>query len=269
MSVAIRFEDVHLAYLVPRERIRTLKEYAIRKLKRRIFFDQFEALRGVSFRVETGGALGIVGRNGAGKSTALRVIARILPPTGGRVVVAGKVAPILELGLGLHGELTGRENVMLQGALLGFSRAEMKKRMERIVDFAELQEFIDAPLRTYSTGMAARLAFSVATDVDPDILLIDEVLSVGDERFQIKCEARMTEFRKAGKTIVFVSHSTRQVNEICDRALWIHEGRLVREGPAPEVTDAYHRWSVEGGEVPAPTPLPQPTPLPPPGGEVG
>lgn len=237
-----------MGYLIPRERIRSLKEYAIRRLRRRVFFDQFEALRGVSFEVQTGEALGLIGRNGAGKSTALRVIARIIPPTGGRVVVSGRVAPILELGLGLHGELTGRENVMLQGALLGFSRAEMKRRIPRIVAFAELEEFIDAPLRTYSTGMAARLAFSVATDVDPDILLIDEVLSVGDERFQIKSEARMKEFRRAGKTIVFVSHSARQINETCDRAVWIHEGRVVREGPAAEVTEAYHQWSIGGAE---------------------
>ena len=250
MSVAIRLDDVHVGYLIPRERIRSLKEYAIRRLKRRVFFDQFEALRGVSFQVGTGEALGLIGRNGAGKSTALRVIARIIPPTGGRVVVSGRVAPILELGLGLHGELTGRENVMLQGALLGFSRAEMKRRMGRIVAFAELEEFIDAPLRTYSTGMAARLAFSVATDVDPDVLLIDEVLSVGDERFQIKSEARMMEFRRAGKTIVFVSHSARQVNETCDRAVWIHEGKVVREGPASEVTEAYHQWSIGGAEGP-------------------
>ena len=250
MSVAIRLQDVHVTYLVPRERIRSLKEYAIRKLKRRIFFDQFEALRGVSFEVAHGEALGLVGPNGAGKSTALRVIGRIVPPTEGRVVVTGRVAPILELGLGLHGELTGRENVMLQGALLGFSRAEMKRRMGRIVAFAELEDFIDAPLRTFSTGMAARLAFSVATDVDPDILLIDEVLSVGDERFQIKCEARMNEFRRSGKTIVFVSHSARQVNEVCDRAVWIHEGRVIKAGPAAEVTEAYHRWSLGGEAAP-------------------
>jgi len=254
MSVAVRLEDVHLAYLIPRERIRTLKEYTIRRIQRRVFFDEFEALRGVSFEVGTGQALGIVGPNGAGKSTALRVIARILPPTGGRVVVAGRVAPILELGLGLHGELTGRENVMLQGALLGFSRADMRRRLDGIVAFAELEEFIDSPLRTYSTGMAARLAFSVATDVDPDVLLIDEVLSVGDERFQIKCEARMDEFRRSGKTIVFVSHSARQVNEICDHAVWIHQGRVVRQGAAIEITEAYHRWSVGDTEAPAARP---------------
>ena len=247
MSVSIRLENVRVAYVRPRERIRSLKEYAIRRLQRRIFFDEFEALRGVSFEVGTGHTLGLIGPNGAGKSTALRVIARILPPTGGRVVVAGRVAPILELGGGLHGELTGRENVLLQGALLGFSRREMLRRLDRIVAFAELEEFLDAPLRTYSTGMAARLAFSVATDVDPDILLIDEVLSVGDERFQIKCEARMNAFRESGKTIVFVSHSAKQVVEICDRAVWIHEGQVVQQGAAREVTEAYHRWSVGGG----------------------
>ena len=247
-ALAIRLEDVHVGYLVPRERIRSLKEYAIRRIKSRVFFDRFEALRGVSFEVRAGEALGIVGRNGAGKSTILRVIGRILPPTGGRVIVVGRVAPILELGLGMHGELTGRENVMLQGALLGFSRADMKRRLDRIVAFAELESFIDAPLRTYSTGMAARLTFAVATDVEPDILLIDEVLSVGDERFQIKCEARMNAFRDSGKTIAFVSHSAKQVRETCDRAIWIHEGRIVREGSAAEVTDAYHEWSIAGGE---------------------
>ena len=244
MSISIRLEDVRVAYVRPRERIRSLKEYAIRRLQRRLFFDEFEALRGVSFEVGTGHTLGLIGPNGAGKSTALRVIARILPPTGGRVVVAGRVAPILELGGGLHGELTGRENVLLQGALLGFSRKEMLRRLDRIVAFAELEEFLDAPLRTYSTGMAARLAFAVATDVDPDILLIDEVLSVGDERFQIKCEARMNAFRESGKTIVFVSHSAKQIVEICDRAVWIHEGQVVQQGPAREVTEAYHRWSI-------------------------
>ena len=191
-----------------------------------------------------------MGRNGAGKSTALRVIGRIIPPTGGRVVVAGRVTPILELGLGLHGELTGRENVMLQGALLGFSRTEMKRRLDRIVAFAELEDFVDAPLRTFSTGMAARLAFSVATDVDPDILLIDEALSVGDERFQLKCQARMEEFRRKGKTIVFVSHSTRLVQETCNRAVWIHEGLVVRQGAAAEVAETYHQWSVGGVEAP-------------------
>src|SRR5262249_41845962 len=151
-------------------------------------------------------------------------------------------------------ELTGRENILLQGALLGFSRSEMRRRMDRIIDWSELSEFIDAPMRTYSTGMSARLAFSVASDVDPDILLVDEVFAVGDERFQMKCQERMETFRKAGKTILFVSHSLPQVRETCQRTVWIHEGRVVRDGDTQTVTDAYHLWSVEGGvSLPAPT----------------
>lgn len=247
---AIRLEHVGVEYLVPRERIRSLKEYAIRRLKRRIFFDEFQALRDVSAEVGSGESLGIVGRNGAGKSTLLRVIARVIPPSSGRVLVVGRVAPILELGLGISGELTGRENVLLQGSLLGFSRASMRQRMDRIVEFAELADFIDSPVRTYSTGMAARLSFSVATDVEPDILLIDEVLAVGDERFQLKCEERMRRFRDAGKTIVFVSHSAPLVRQVCSRAIWIHAGAVVADGPADEVTEAYHEWSMAGGAEP-------------------
>jgi ABC-type polysaccharide/polyol phosphate transport system ATPase subunit len=242
---AIRLEGVSVCYRIPRERIRTLKEYAIRQLRRRIVYDDFEALSDISLEIRAGETVGVIGRNGAGKSTLLRLIARIIRPTAGRVVVTGTIAPLLELGLGLHGELTGRENVLLQGALLGFSRSEMKHRMDRIIAFAELEEFIDAPIRTYSTGMTARLAFSVATDVDPDILIVDEALAVGDERFQIKCHDRMEAFRQEGKTVLLVSHSMAQVRNNCRRAVWIHEGRIRRDGEAGEVTEAYHIWSVE------------------------
>ena len=251
MMPAVHLEEVSVRYRVPKERIGSIKEYAIRRLKRRVSYDDFEALRDVSVEILPGETVGVVGRNGAGKSTLLKLIARVIPPTAGRVVVAGRIAPLLELGLGLHGELTGRENVMLQGALLGFSRAEMKRRLARIVEWAELEEFIDAPIRTYSTGMAARLAFSVATDVDPDILLVDEALAVGDERFQMKCRDRMEAFRKAGKTVLLVSHALASVRENCRRAIWIHEGRVVRDGDAAAVTGAYHDWSV-GGEGCAP-----------------
>lgn len=251
---AIRLEGVSVCYRIPRERIRSIKEYAIRTLKRRIVYDDFEALRGVELEVQAGETVGLVGRNGAGKSTLLRLVARIIQPTTGRVVVAGTIAPLLELGLGLHGELTGRENVLLQGALLGFKRAEMKARMDRIIAFAELEGFIDAPMRTYSTGMAARLAFSVATDVDPDILIVDEALAVGDERFQMKCRDRMEAFRKAGKTVLLVSHAMAQVRENCRRAVWIHEGRIRRDGNVEEVTEAYHLWSVESALAAAAAP---------------
>jgi ABC-type polysaccharide/polyol phosphate transport system ATPase subunit len=259
MMPAIRLEDVSVRYRVPRERIGSLKEYAIRRVRRRMSYDEFEALGHVSMEILPGETVGVVGRNGAGKSTLLKLIACVIPPTAGRAVIAGRIAPLLELGLGLHGELTGRENVMLQGALLGFSRVEMKRRLARIVEWAELEEFIGAPIRTYSTGMMARLAFSVATDVDPDILLVDEALSVGDERFQLKCLDRMESFRRAGKTVLLVSHALAQVRDNCRRAIWLHEGRLVRDGDSATVTGAYHEWSVGGkGFLPASFPTPAP-----------
>ena len=161
---------------------------------------------------------------------------------------------LLELGLGFHSELTGRENIMLQGTLLGFSRGEMRRRTPRIVEWAEIEEFIDAPIRTYSSGMAARLAFSVATDVEPDILLVDEALAVGDEGFQLKCHQRIEDFRKAGKTVLFVSHALSQVRENCRRAVWVHEGRIIRDGDASSVTELYHRWSL-GEQVALPQAL--------------
>jgi ABC-type polysaccharide/polyol phosphate transport system ATPase subunit len=244
MPAVIRLENVTMRYRVPRERIRSLKEYAIRRVKRQVVYDDFEALHAISLSVEAGERVGVIGRNGAGKSTLFRVISRVLPPGEGRVYVAGRIAPILELGLGFHGELTGRENVMLQGALLGFSRAETRRRLDRIVEWAELQEFIDAPIRTFSTGMSARLAFAVATDVDPDILLVDEALSVGDEKFQRKCHDRMDGLRARGKTFMLVSHSLSQIRDNCDRAIWLHHGRVVGDGRVDEVADAYHQWSL-------------------------
>lgn len=250
MDLSVSLDNVTVRYRVSRERIGSLKEYAIRRLKHKFFYDEFTALQNVSIRIANGDAVGLIGRNGAGKSTLLRVMARVIRPTEGRVVIAGRVAPILELGLGFHGELTGRENVLLQGALLGFSRSAMRRRLDDIVAFAELEDFIEAPIRTYSSGMAARLAFAVATDVDPDILLIDEALSVGDERFRIKCEARMQSFRDAGKTILFVSHSIDQVRLTCGRAVWIHQGAVIRDGDVMSVTEAYHQWSIAGGAVP-------------------
>ena len=246
----IELEKVTLRYRIPRERILSLKEYTIRKIQRRVAYDDLEAVKDVDLKVEAGERIGVIGRNGAGKSTLFRVISRVLPPSDGRVRVEGRVAPILELGLGFHGELTGRENVMLQSALLGYSRAETRQRLDRIVEWAELQDFIDAPTRTYSTGMSARLAFAVATDVDPDILLVDEALAVGDERFQRKCHDRMETLRGRGKTFMLVSHSLNTIRENCDRVVWLHYGRVVRDGDAATVTDAYHQWSLGGSDWP-------------------
>jgi len=247
---AISLEGITLRYRVPREPIQSFKEYTIRKIKRLVVFDEIEAVHDFDLSVAPGETLGVVGRNGAGKSTLFKLIARVLYPTRGRVVVIGRIAPLLELGLGLHGELTGRENVMLQGALLGFSRKVMRRRLDEIVAWAELSEFIDSPIRTYSSGMSARLAFAVATDIEPDILLVDETLSVGDERFQEKCKARIGAFRQTGKTVLLVSHDLQLVRDNCRRAVWIHKGRLVRDGDAEAVTAAYHAWSSTGADAP-------------------
>ena len=240
--VAVRLREVSVRYRVPTEPVSTLKEHVIRLLQgRRTDYRDFSALDGVDLEVRRGEALGIIGRNGAGKSTLLKVISRILRPTTGQVWVRGRVAPLIELGAGFHLELTGRENVYLNGAMLGFSQAEMEARFEGIVEFAELWDFIDAPLRTYSSGMITRLGFAVASDVDPDILIIDEVLSVGDEAFQHKCLARMQSFRARDTTILFVSHALDAVQRLCDRAIWIDQGVVRYSAPVHDAAEAYLR----------------------------
>ena len=243
----IGVEHASVRYRVPRERIPTIKEYAIRRLQGKIHDEEFWALRDVSLSVHRGEVFGLVGPNGAGKSTLLKLVARVLRPTEGRVWVKGRVAPLLSVGAGFHPELTGRENVFLNGTLLGFTQKEMQDKFDRIVDFAELWDFIDAPLRTYSSGMVARLGFAVATDSTPDVLIVDEILSVGDESFQRKSLARMNAFREQGVTILFVSHSASQVKQICQRAAWLDHGNLRLIGPVDEVVDAYRRSEL--GEV--------------------
>lgn len=238
-AVAIQLENISVRYRVPHERYRTLKEHAIRWLERRVQYDDFLALREVSLSIQRGQVVGIVGRNGAGKSTLLKVISRVLQPTRGRVCLRGRVAPLLEFGAGFHPELTGRENVFLNGAILGFSRAEMEKKFKPIVDFAELWDFIDAPLRTYSSGMTARLGFAIATDIEPDILLLDEVLSVGDVAFQQKSAERIQSFRASGATILLVSHSLDAVQAMCDRAVWLDHGKVMADGNPEAVVQRY------------------------------
>jgi ABC-2 type transport system ATP-binding protein/lipopolysaccharide transport system ATP-binding protein len=237
--IVIRVEGVSVRYRVPHERISTFKEYAIRALQRRVTYDEFFALHDVSLDVKASEVFGVIGRNGAGKSTLLRVISRVMRPTNGRVWRQGRVAPLLELGGGFHPELTGRENIFLNGALLGHSRTEMARRFDEIVEFAELSEFIDTPLRSYSSGMSARLGFAVATSVQPDVLIVDEVLSVGDERFQQKRSARIDRFRSDGATILLVSHNATLVQSLCDRAVWLDKGRVKVVGPAAEVVSSY------------------------------
>jgi len=240
---AIELTGVTVSFSVPTDVIPTVKEYAIRKLRGNVEKRELVALRDVSFSVLPGERVGVIGQNGAGKSTLFRAIARVRRPTSGRVVVRGRGAHVLELGLGFHGELTGRENVILQGTIMGFSRRDMLERMDAIAAFSELEEFLDAPVRTYSSGMAARLGFAVATDVDPDILLVDEVLAVGDLRYQAKCFDRMSHFRERGKTFLLVSHALDDVVEVCQRVLWISGGQIVADGPASEVVEAYRNWA--------------------------
>ncbi|MDW8356234.1 MAG: ABC transporter ATP-binding protein, partial [Bryobacterales bacterium] len=215
------------------------KEYAIRWLRREIIYHDFWALKDVSLEVRRGEVFGIIGHNGAGKSTLLKVIARVLRPTTGRVRVWGRVAPLLELGAGFDSELTGRENVFLNSAILGFSRRETEARFDRIVEFAGIREFIDMPLRTYSSGMIARLGFAVATDVQPEILIVDEVLAVGDAEFQAKSFERIRQFRANGTTILMVSHNLAAVQSMCARAAWLHHGELRAIGSAEETIRQY------------------------------
>ncbi len=237
----IVLDSVSVRYRVPHERIVSFKEFAIRWMRRQVTYTDFWALREVSLDVRPGETVGIVGANGAGKSTLLKVIARVLRATGGRAQVNGRVAPLLELGAGFDPELTGRENIYLNGAILGCSRREMDSKVERILEFAEVGDFIDAPLRTYSTGMTARLGFAVATDVDPDIVIVDEVLAVGDEAFQRKCLARLDAFRSKGVTILLVSHNAELVRSLCHRALWLSHGQARALGPADDVLAQYQQ----------------------------
>lgn len=235
----IGIERVSVKYFIPRERVGTFKEYAIRKIQRRIFNDEFWALKDVSFEVKKGEIFGIIGANGAGKSTLLKLIARVMKPSEGRVWVKGRVAPLLAMGAGFHPELSGRENIFLNGTLLGYSEKLIRERFNAIVEFAELQEFIDAPIRTYSSGMQARLGFAVATDQIPDILIVDEALAVGDTAFQKKSLDRIREFQRNGTTTLFVSHGMGEVESTCNRAAWLDHGRLMFIGDAKEAVDHY------------------------------
>lgn len=235
----IQLEDVSVRYRVPRQRIPSFKEYMIRWLRREVEYNEFWALKGINLEVRQGEAFGVIGPNGAGKSTLLKVVARVLRPISGRVRVRGRVAPLLELGAGFDFELTGRENVYLNGAILGYSRQAISERFERIVDFAGVREFVDAPLRTYSSGMVVRLGFSVATDVRPEVLIVDEVLQVGDAEFGRKSAARIEAFRTAGTTILMVSHNLTAVTKMCARAAWIEHGAVREIGPAGDVVRQY------------------------------
>jgi ABC-type polysaccharide/polyol phosphate transport system ATPase subunit len=238
-SIPIRLENITQRFRVIQERPDTLRELFSTFLRHESHYHDFDAVKNVSFEVPHGQMLGLIGRNGSGKSTLLKIVAGVYRPTAGNVQVRGSLAALIELGAGFHHELTGRENILLNGLLMGYSKRQMQEREARIVEFAEIGDFIDAPVKQYSSGMYMRLAFSVATEIDPDILLIDEILAVGDAPFQQKCFERIQSFRQAGKTILFVTHAMAQVEKYCDRALLIDHGSIMADGRPDEVIRVY------------------------------
>ncbi len=236
---AIFLQDISVHYRIPSEAITTFKEYMIKVVKREIQHRSFSALQDINLDIKRGEIFGIVGRNGAGKSTLMKVISRVLIPSEGRVWIKGNISPLLQLGAGFHHELTGRENIYLNATLLGHPHDEIENKIDEIIAFAELGDFIEAPLRTYSSGMRSRLGFAVATAWQPDILVLDEVLSVGDVAFQEKCIKRMENFRDSGATVLIVSHAINQVREICQRAIWLEYGKIQELGLSDEVCESY------------------------------
>lgn len=235
----ITVSDVTMRFRMNSDKILSLKEFVTTALRGKLQYQDFTALDHVSFDVKKGETLGLIGRNGAGKSTMLKIISGILKPTDGTVQVGGNVVPMLELGSGFDFDLTGRENIFLNGAILGYSEEYLKSKYQEILEFSELGAFIDSPIRNYSSGMLARLAFSVASMVEPEILIVDEILAVGDAPFQEKSKARMLELMGGGTTVLFVSHSIGQIREMCDRVIWLDQGKVKTIGPVQEVCDQY------------------------------
>ena len=241
---AIILENASVKYRSPEESYWSFKEFAINLVRNKVKMKDVWALKKVSLVVEEGETFGIIGRNGAGKSTLLKLVARVLAPTEGRVVTYGNVSPMLELGAGFHAELTGRENIFLNGTLLGHPVREIKQHLPEILDFAQINGYIDAPVRTYSSGMVARLGFAVATSWVPEILILDEILAVGDEEFRAKCYRRIADFQKNGTTTLIVSHDMNTIMKQCRRAVWLEHGVVQCEGTALDVINAYHSSSV-------------------------
>lgn len=235
----IDVNNVVMDFRVQNEKINSFKEYIVNAMQGKITYKSFRALDGVNFHVEKGEVCGIVGRNGAGKSTLMKVIAGVLSPTGGNVEIKGNIAPMLELGAGFDQELSARENIFLNGAILGYSKEFLEEKYQEIVDFSELHEFINNPVRTFSSGMMMRLAFSIATVVEPEILIVDEILSVGDARFAKKSGDRMKELMAGGTTVIMVSHVIEQIRELCDRVIWLERGKIIMDGDPDIVCDEY------------------------------
>lgn len=238
-KVMIDVDHVTIRFNLSKQKVDNLKEYLVKLMKRELMFQEFLAVKDVSFQVHQGEAWGLIGVNGSGKSTMLKAISGIMKPYKGTITVNGSVAPLIELGAGFDQEMTARENIFLNGCVLGHSEKFMKEHFEEIVDFADVRDFLDSPLKNYSSGMKARLGFSIATMVKPDILIVDEVLAVGDYKFRQKCEGRMKELLDGGTTLLYVSHNIDEVRRLCTHALWIDKGQAKMQGEMQEVTDAY------------------------------
>ena len=238
-SSIIRVENVSMRFRMANDRVTSIKEMVTKMLKRQVEYKDFWALKNVSFDVKRGEVIGLIGRNGAGKSTILKIISGILKPTEGSVYRGGGIVPMLELGSGFDYDLTGKENIYLNGAVLGYSKEFLESRYNDILEFSELGEFINTPIRNYSSGMLMRLAFSIATVVNPEILIVDEILSVGDENFQKKSHARMMELMAGGTTVLYVSHNLDQIREMCNRVVWLENHTVKMFGDGKEVCDAY------------------------------
>ena len=235
----IKVTDATVRFNMASEKIDNLKEYFVKLVKKELLFQEFFALKDVSFKVKRGEAWGLVGTNGPGKSTLLKLICGILKPYKGSVKINGSIAPLIELGAGFDGELTATDNMYLNGAVLGYSKEFMDQHYNEIVEFAELHDFMNMPIKNYSSGMAARLGFAIATIVRPEILIVDEVLAVGDAAFQEKCQKRMQEMLAGGTTLLFVSHSIEDVKTLCDHAIWLNKGHVMMQGNASEVCSVY------------------------------
>lgn len=241
-KVALKVDDVSIRFNLSKEKVDNFKELIIKKIKgEKIRFNEFWALKNVSFEIQKGDRLGILGLNGAGKSTLLKVIAGVYKPTSGTVTRHGHIAPMIELGAGFDPNYTGRENIFLYGSVLGFSREFLESKYDEILEFSELGDFIDVPIKNYSSGMKSRLGFSIATVVEPEILILDEVLSVGDAKFRKKCERKMQGMFDHGVTVLFVSHSLEQVKRLCNKAILLEHGQLIAQGDIFEVADIYEK----------------------------
>lgn len=241
MSEIIKVENVTMRFNLMEERVDTFKEFIVRFIKGKLFYNEFLSLENVSFSIDKGDILGIIGFNGAGKSTMLKILSGILEPSEGRVIVKGAVAPLIEVGAGFDSDLTARENIFLNGAILGYERTFLKEHFDEILDFAELRRFVDVPVKNFSSGMYARLGFSIATMVHPDILIVDEVLSVGDFHFQQKCEERIQEMISRGTTIIIVSHDINIIKRLCNKVLWLDRGKVKAFGKTADVCEEYKK----------------------------